>query len=403
MLAPAPSDDRAPTAADRASKSAARAPRPVMAEQDSPVRAGEWDDNANYREFVKYLESEKHLPFQRLDLSARRFIVVRDSQGKAIPNCKVTVSDGQQHLTTLTTTASGRALLFPRAEGLTGSSLTAVASCLSTTASQKFELQADDGVVDLKLDAVRPAPQRTIDIAFVLDTTGSMSEEIESVKQTIRKVARELGKGDTVVRIALVDFKDKGDDWVTRVHDFSSDLDAFSRQIASIEADGGGDIPEHVNEGLRVAVEKLGWSNGASARLAFLIGDAPPHLDYRDDSGYGRAVKRAAGKGIQLYTIAASGMDDVGQVVWRQVAQYTGATNMFVLRGGAGSQSTGGGDPKSSCGGTQKNFSSGNLDELIVDKIQLTFTLLDTDPLKIAGLGQDENAKPCAERLVLAR
>jgi hypothetical protein len=76
---------------------------------------------------------------------------------------------------------------------------------------------------------------------------------------------------------------------------------------------------------------------------------------------------------------------------------------MFVLRGGAGPQSTGAGDAKSSCGGTHKNYSSGNLDELIVDKIQLTMALLEHDPLRIAGLGQDERAKPCSERLVLAR
>ena len=376
---------------------------PTIIEADRSVRAAEWDDNANYREFQKYLGSQSGLGFEHLDMSHRRFLVVRDAQGKAVPNCKVTVQDAAQHTATLTTTAAGRAILFPRAEAMTGESLTATASCLDHSASVKFDLQAADGVVDLKLDASRTLPQRTIDVAFILDTTGSMSEEIDSVKQTIRKVASELGHGNATVRVALVEYRDKGDAFVTRVHNFSSKLDEFSRQIASLDADGGGDTPEHANEGIRVAVEQLSWNDGASARLAFLVGDAPPHLDYEGDPGYGRSIKRAASKGIQLYTIAASGMDDLGQVVWRQVAQYTGATNMFVLRGGAGPQSTGGGDPKSSCGGTHKNFSSGNLDELIVDKIQLTFTLLDADPLRIAGLDQDENAKPCADRLVLAR
>ena len=111
-------------------------------------------------------------------------------------------------------------------------------------------------------------------------------------------------------------------------------------------------------------------------------------------------MKRASHRGIQLFTVAASGMDSLGQVVFRQMAQFTGVTNMFVLRGGAGAQSTGGGDPASSCGGTHTNYSSGKLDELIVSKIRHEVKALDADPMRIAGLNTDENAKPCNERLV---
>jgi hypothetical protein len=93
-------------------------------------------------------------------------------------------------------------------------------------------------------------------------------------------------------------------------------------------------------------------------------------------------------------------MDSLGQVVFRQMAQFTGGTNMFVLRGGAGPQSTGGGDPGSSCGGTHTNYSSGKLDELIVHKIRRELKALDADPLRIAGLKTDENAKPCNDRIV---
>ena len=65
-------------------------------------------------------------------------------------------------------------------------------------------------------------------------------------------------------------------------------------------------------------------------------------------------------------------------------------------------QSTGAGDPRSSCGGTQTQFASGNLDALIVQKIKRELKGLDRDPLKIAGLRVDENAKPCGERLMVA-
>ena len=162
-------------------------------------------------------------------------------------------------------------------------------------------------------------------------------------------------------------------------------------------------MPESVNEGLAVALSQLQYSDQSVARLVFLIGDAPPHLDYAQDTSYAESMRSAAHRGIQLHTIAASGMDALGQVVWRQIAQYTGGTNMFVLRGGAGPQSTGGGDPGSSCGGTHKNFSSGNLDELILGKIRGAVRSVDADPLRIAGVGVDENAKPCDQRLVIAQ
>jgi hypothetical protein len=112
-------------------------------------------------------------------------------------------------------------------------------------------------------------------------------------------------------------------------------------------------------------------------------------------------MKSAAHRGIELFGVAASGMDDLGQAVLRQMAEYTSATEMFILRGGAGPQSVGGGDPISSCGGTQEQYASGNLDGLIVSKIKRELALLDADPSRIAGLRTDESAKPCAERFAL--
>ena len=84
------------------------------------------------------------------------------------------------------------------------------------------------------------------------------------------------------------------------------------------------------------------------------------------------------------------------------LSQLTGASNMFVLRGGAGPQSVGGGDPKSSCGGTHQDYSSGKLDQLIMRKVRQELASIDADPMKIPGAGKDENAKPCEQRLVLA-
>jgi hypothetical protein len=204
------------------------------------------------------------------------------------------------------------------------------------------------------------------------------------------------------VRIGLVEYKDRGDAEVTHAYPFSSDLAAFSRSVARLTAGGGGDYPEDMQAGLSAALDQLEWRPDATARMLVVIADAPPHLDYRDERDYADAARRAAARGIKMYTVAASGMNLTGQIVMRQMAQFTGASNLFVLRGGAGPQSVGGGDPQSSCGGTQGQYASGNLDQLILAKVKRELAGLDADPLRIAGLGQDENARPCDQRIVFA-
>ncbi len=368
----------------------------------SPIRAGEWDDNANYREYQRYLGAVTR-PIHSVDVRARRFLVVRDSVGKAVSRCPVVVTDDAQRQVTLTTMASGRAILFPYAEGLSGKKFTAEARCVEGHAQTTVALDDDgDGTAEMKLAAPRREDARMVDVAFILDTTGSMSEEIASVKSTIQKVARTLQGNQLQVRIGMVEYKDRSDPFVTKTYAFTSDLAAFSAKIANIEAGGGGDLPEDMNAGIHAGLSDLEWSPRAVARMAFVIADAPPHLDYPNDPDYAVEMKNAAHRGIELFGVAASGMDELGQAVLRQMAQYTAATEMFVLRGGAGPQSVGGGDPISSCGGTQQQYASGNLDGLIVSKIKRELASLDADPTRIPGLRTDESAKPCAERFALA-
>lgn len=397
---PPPPPSPAPMAEPPAKMKRAPADGPLV-QAPSGVRAGEWDDNANYRDYVGWL-GEKGKGIARLDVSSRQFVAVTDRDGKAMPNCKIDIR-GARGAASLITMASGRAMVFPGALAL-GGDLSATATCGSAApVTAKLDARTLDGVAQLKLDVSRQLPaRRAIDLAFVLDTTGSMAEEIEAVKQTIRAVADQLGTAQTDVRIGLVEYKDRTDCLLTRTFPFSSDLRAFSAQVANVAASGGGDTPEDMHAGLTAALDKLQWRSDAVSRMVVVIADAPPHLDYKNQRDYADAAKRAAARGIKLYSVSASGMDDTGQVVMRQLAQYTGGSNMFVLRGGAGPQSVGGGDPGSSCGGTHQDYSSGKLDQLIMRKVRVELASLDADPLKIPGRGQDENAKPCAQRLVLA-
>lgn len=370
--------------------------------QGNGVRAGEWDDNANFREFSRWLGTADAPQTAKVDLSVRRFLVVRDSAGKPVPSCLVDVADaaGTAPALTLTTSSSGRALLFPRAEGLPGPTLVATARCQGVVAARQLTISAGDGVVDITLPVARALPEApSIDVAFVLDTTGSMGEEIDALRGTLSNVAGALSALGVQPRAGLVEYRDRGDAFITRLHPMTTDLAGLGQRIAQVTAGGGGDTPEHVNGALRAAIRGLRFRPESVARLVFLVGDAPPHLDYAEDEGYMPVVREANHAGIQIYTIAASGMDEVGQVVFRQVAQYTGATNLFVLRGGAGPQSVGGGDPLTSCGGTRADYRSGNLDALILAKIKGAIGALERDPMRIAGLGRDEQELPCDQRV----
>lgn len=179
----------------------------------------------------------------------------------------------------------------------------------------------------------RPIPKATprlvarpqVEVAFVLDTTGSMSGLIEGAKRRIWSVARKIGEGQPRpdLRIALVAYRDRGDLYVTQVHDFTPDMDAVYARLRSFEADGGGDTPEHVSAALDDAVHRLSWSNGNGLRVIFLVGDAPPHLDYQDGYHYPRAVAAARQKGIAVETIQC-GADPQTRHFWQEIAGLGG-------------------------------------------------------------------------------
>lgn len=165
-------------------------------------------------------------------------------------------------------------------------------------------------------------PKR-VEIAFVLDTTGSMSGLIDGAKRRIWGIADAVRKlhPEAEIRIGLVGYRDRGDAYVTEVTDLSSDIGAIYGKLLDFRAQGGGDWPESVNEALSVAVGKLGWTEGDDARrLIFLVGDAPPHMDYVQDVPFGDTLKIAATKGILVDALQCGKAADT-ELAWKTIAQ----------------------------------------------------------------------------------
>src|SRR5688572_31854539 len=107
-----------------------------------------------------------------------------------------------------------------------------------------------------------------VEVAFVLDTTGSMGGLIDGAKRRIWSIARRIGEGRPRpdLRIALVAYRDIGDAYVTRTYDFTGDMDEVFAHLSAFRAEGGGDGPEHVSAAMHDAVHRLTWSSGNSLR-----------------------------------------------------------------------------------------------------------------------------------------
>ena len=162
-----------------------------------------------------------------------------------------------------------------------------------------------------------------IDVVFVLDTTGSMGGLIQAAKEKIWSIASSMAQAKPApeIRIGLVAYRDRGDTYVTRVVDLSSDLDSMYATLMDFQAAGGGDGPESVNQALDDAVTKMSWSaDKQTYKVVFLVGDAPPHMDYQDDVKYPQSLTLAKRKGIVVNAIQCGG-DSHTRQNWQQIAQ----------------------------------------------------------------------------------
>jgi uncharacterized protein YegL len=169
---------------------------------------------------------------------------------------------------------------------------------------------------------VAPIGAKRVEVVFVLDTTGSMGGLIQAAKEKIWSIASTLAQAQQVpeISIGLVAYRDRGDAYVTRVVDLNRDLDSMYAKLMDFAADGGGDGPEAVNEALDAAIQRMSWSQDQGTyKVVFLVGDAPPHMDYQDDVKYPQVVAAAAAKGIVVNTIQCGGLSDT-VAPWQQIA-----------------------------------------------------------------------------------
>ena len=120
-----------------------------------------------------------------------------------------------------------------------------------------------------------------LDIAFVVDTTGSMKDDINAVRDSLFEIVKQITEKTSglTIRFGIVSYRDhppQDRTYVTKTLDFTEDIKRVHKEISRLNPSEGGDTPEAVADALNDARTKMSW--GADAyKVLLLVGDAPPH------------------------------------------------------------------------------------------------------------------------------
>jgi Mg-chelatase subunit ChlD len=173
--------------------------------------------------------------------------------------------------------------------------------------------------------------RRALDLGFLVDATGSMGDEMAFLQTELKDIVRRVraAEPDLDVRVSVVFYRDRGDEFITKSLPFTQSADDAVRFIAGTSAVGGGDYPEDMNAGLE-AMMRQRWSREDVPQMLFLLADAPPHQYPGQDYTYHEAIQDAAAHGIAIYPVAASGVDKPTEFLFRAMAVKTGGKYVFL-------------------------------------------------------------------------
>ncbi len=309
-------------------------------EQSPSLRAGSVDDNAEWDDYLLYRLKFKEwgVPVHDLDVSERHVIRVENTLGNPILGAAVQIGDPNgDSRTQLSTHSNGRVLFFPEAlDWPSTDSFKVTVRKDGAEASETFSRQEREHIIIL--DSEPTSTPVHLDVHFLIDATGSMSDEIQRLKDNMVRVAERVADlpAQPSVRFGMTVYRDRGDLFVSRTLEFTGNTGDFTNELAAIQADGGGDYPESLNEGFHNAIHLPEWRGEDTISLVFLIADAPPHLDYAQDYDYAADIWDAVEQGIKIYPIASSGLDDQGEYIFRQLAQISGGKFLFLTYGADG-------------------------------------------------------------------
>ncbi|QDH80239.1 VWA domain-containing protein [Echinicola soli] len=308
-----------------------------QAPQPGVITAGEWHDLSQW-EFWQNLFNEKdfeHMPeYWGMDFQHRIPIHINRPNGQPVVDVPVSLKAGNETIWQARTDNKGRVELW-------GDVFT---NALARVKAENLTIAIDGGNKIINVSqtnsqhplqiAYTPSnyPSNQAEIAFVVDATGSMGDELKYLKTELLDVIQRAKSENprTEFLTGTVFYRDTGDEYLTRQSPFTSTIETTLSFIKDQEANGGGDFPEAVHTALSKAMNDLQWSTQAKTRLLFLLLDAPPHHDDQIIDEIHDLTKLAAAKGIKIIPVTASGIDKETEFLMRFLGIITNGTYVFI-------------------------------------------------------------------------
>jgi hypothetical protein len=297
-------------------------------EQINPgtLTAGEWNDNANWEFWQKLMSNrEWHSLQSKWGISWKRYIIRVSDGENPVRNARVTLYEGDAPIWSAVTDKNGDAFVFAETVSEQGNSFSlAVKTDIGETTFDNVILTNDKPYA---VEAPGSTVQNAVDVMFMIDTTGSMGDELQYINEELSDVIERVGAD---VRISCNFYRDIDDEYIVRPFPFTTSVDEAVGQISKQFAAGGGDYPEAVELALLNGIDEHEWNEDAKERIMFLVLDAPPHYDGERAAKIQECVRKAADKGIRIVPVASSGVDKETEFLLRSLSIATNGAYVFL-------------------------------------------------------------------------
>ena len=302
------------------------------------LTASEWNDLDNWSAWSEILAGEfsNKTAYWKFYPSTLAAVKVVDENGTGLANVSVELLNGNDVEFATKTDNTGHAYCWVKLyedaikETVKAEDFSLKVNGKVSEAPVEFSLLSGELKVNTITSDAKQADAKA-DVAFIVDATGSMGDEIRFLQSDISYIIDHAhSETNVALRTAVVFYRDEGDEYLTRGKDFSTDVANTQAFIAEQYASGGGDYPEAVHSALEATLQNFSWNESARARIAFLILDAPAH--HQDDviESLQSSIRLYAKNGIKLIPVAASGVDKDTESMLRFFDIVTGGTYVFL-------------------------------------------------------------------------
>ncbi len=185
-----------------------------------------------------------------------------------------------------------------------------------------------NGDFEMSIDDAKPR-ENVIELMLIIDTTGSMGDELEYLKSELAYVIEEIKKNnnDISIYISLLFYRDQNDAYITKYVEFTDDVNLTIAELKKQGANGGGDFEEAVQIAFNEALQK-NWTSKNSTKIILHVADAPAHD--QDIQQWNDCVLKASSMGIQIITIASSGIDRKTEYFFRAQSMITNGVYTYL-------------------------------------------------------------------------